>query len=191
MSGAAAETTTATTTAAPPITGTVKMDASISPTGKSRLIDGFKCDESTFTTTMSVSDVAGPNMPPDAAAMMKDLNLNLSMKGTMWVTHDAPGAAEYLAYQKALLSADLTAAAVGASGLNMPGIDKMMKAMASVNGMAYLNEMTVTVEGSGQLAELMRQMMGAMKVTTRTTSVTTDPISDDLLKIPEGYTVVK
>jgi hypothetical protein len=181
--------TTTSTTATPPITGTVKMDASVNPTGKSQVIDGFKCDEFTFTTSMAVSDITGPNMPPDAAAMMKDLTF--AMKGSMWVTKDAPGGAEYLAYQKALLSADLTTAAMAATGVKMPGIDKMMKAMASVNGMAYLNEMTMTVDGSGQIAEMMRQIMGAMKVTTRTNSVTIDPISDDLLKVPEGYTVVK
>lgn len=187
-SDAAPGTTTSTTTTLP-VTGTVKMDASVSPTGKSQVIDGFKCDESTFTTTMSMSDFTGPNMPPEAAAMMKDLTI--AMKGSMWVTKDTPGGAEYLAYQKAMLSADLTAAAMGASGINMPGIDKFMKAMAGVNGLAYMNEMTMTIDGSGQIAEMMRQMMGPMKVTTRTTSVTADPISDDLLKIPEGYTVVK
>jgi hypothetical protein len=188
MSVTPAGTTTSTTTA-PTITGTVKMDASVSPTGKSQVIDGFKCDEFTFTTSMAVSDVTGPNMPPDAAAMMKDLTF--AMKGSMWVTKDAPGGAEYLAYQKALLSADLSTSAMAATGISMPGIDKMMKAMASVNGVAYQNEMTMTVDGSGQIAEMMRQIVGAMKITTKTNSVTTDSISDDLLKVPEGYTVVK
>ena len=50
--------------------------------------------------------------------------------------------------------------------------------------------MTIKIEGTGQMAEMMKQM-GPMKVTTKVSSITTDPISDDLFKVPEGYTVVK
>ena len=77
------------------------------PTGKSQVIDGFKCDEYTFTTTMNMAEMTGPQLPPEAAEMMK--GLTMVMKGSMWVTKDAPGAAEYLAYQKALAKADLAA----------------------------------------------------------------------------------
>ena len=184
---AGATTSTATTTATP-VTATVKMDASVTPTGKSQVIDGFKCDEFTFTTSMNMSEIGGANVPAEAAAMMKDLSM--VMKGSMWVTKDVPGGAEYLTYQKALLSADLAAAAAGVSGVSMPGIDKMMKAMASVNGLAYLTEMTMSIEGSGPMADMMRQM-GAMKMTTRTNSISAAPISDDVLKVPDGYTIVK
>ena len=178
-------TSTSTSTAT---TATVKMDASVTPTGKSQVIDGFKCDEFMFTTTMNMSEMGGPNVPPEAAAMLKDLSM--VMKGSMWVTKDAPGGAEYLAYTKALATADLAAAAAGVSGVNMPGMDKMMKAMASVNGLAYLTEMTMKIEGTGQMAEMMRQM-GDMKLTTRTNSVSGTPISDDVMKVPESYTIVK
>ena len=184
----AAGTTSTTTTTAPAVSGTMKMDATVTPTGKSQVIDGFKCDEFAFTTTMNMSEMGGPGVPPEAAAMMKDLLL--VMKGSMWVTKDAPGGAEYLAYQKALSSADLAAAAAGVSGINMPGMDKMMKAMSSVNGLAYLTEMTMNIEGSGPMADMMRQM-GAMKMITKTNSISATPISDDLLKVPDGYAIVK
>lgn len=184
VSAPAAGTSTTSTTTAPPVT--IKLDSSVSPTGKSQVIDGLKCDEFTFTTSVSMSAMGG--VPPEAAAMMKDVTM--LMKGAMWVTKDAPGAAEYLAYQKALSSADLAAAAAGLSGVSMPGMDKMMKAMASVNGLAYLTEITMTFQGSGPMVDMMRQM-GAMKMTTRTSSISADPISDDLLKVPAGYTTVK
>jgi hypothetical protein len=179
---------TASTTTAPPVTATVKMDASVTPTGKSQVIDGFKCDEFAFTTTMSMAEFGGASLPPEAAAMMKDMSM--VMKGSMWVTKDAPGAAEYVAYQNALSSADLATAAAGVSGVSMPGMDKMMKAMGSVNGLAYMTEMTMTIQGTGPMADMMRQM-GATKMTTRTTSISAAPISDDLLKLPDGYAIVK
>jgi hypothetical protein len=72
----------------------------------------------------------------------------------------------------------------------MPGMDKMMKALGSVNGLPYLTEMTMSIDGTGQIAEMMQQM-GPMKITTKVTSITTDPISDDLFKVPEGYSVIK
>ena len=53
MVGAPAAGTASSTTAAA-VTATVKLDASVTPTGKSQVIDGFKCDEFTFTTTMNM-----------------------------------------------------------------------------------------------------------------------------------------
>jgi hypothetical protein len=108
----------------------------------------------------------------------------------MWASKDVPGAAEYIAYQKAAATSDMAAASATAAGVSMPGMDKMIKAMGSIDGLPYLSEMTMNVEGTGQIAEMMKQM-GAMKVTTKTNSVSGDPISDDLFKVPEGYTVVK
>ncbi|HEX9367691.1 MAG TPA: hypothetical protein VF921_13765 [Vicinamibacterales bacterium] len=182
VAGAAASTTTV------PATASVKLDAALAPTGKSQVIDGFKCDEYTFTTTMTMADMAGSQMPPEAAGMLKDLSV--IMKGSMWVAKDVPGAAEYIAFQKALAKSDLASAAVKASGVNIPGIDKMLKAMGAVDGLTYLTVMDLTIEGSGQVADMMRQM-GAMKITTRVTSISTDPVSDDMFKVPEGYTVIK
>lgn len=176
----------ATTTTAPSIS--VKADASVTPTGKSQVIDGIKCDEYAFTSSMSMADATGSQMPPEAAAMMKDLTM--SMNGSMWVAKDVPGIAEYVAFQKALGSSNLSSALMGATGVSIPGMDKMMKAMGSVNGMAYLTEMTMTIEGSGQMADMMKQM-GAMKITTKVTSVNSDPLADDLFQVPAGYTVVK
>jgi hypothetical protein len=120
--------------------------------------------------------------------MMK--GLSMIMKGSMWVTKDAPGGAEYLAYNQKLASADLAAAAAGMSGINMPGLDNMTKAMASVNGLAYLTEMTMKIEGTGQMAEMMRQM-GDMKITSKTNSISVETIAEDQFKVPDGYTIVK
>jgi hypothetical protein len=178
----------ATTTTAPAATTTAKVETSIAPTGKSQVIDGIKCDEYAFTTALGLAEMTGAQMPPEAAEMMKDVTM--VMKGSVWVGKDAPGGAEYVAYQKALAKSDLTAASMRVSGVSIPGMEKMVKAMTSVEGMAYLTVMDLTIEGTGQMADMMRQM-GAMKITTKVSSITTDPVSDDLFKIPEGYTVIK
>jgi hypothetical protein len=167
---------------------TIGVDASVTATGKSQVIDGIKCDEYTFHTSMDLSGMTGGQMPPEAAAMMQ--GVKMLMAGGMWVAKDVPGAADFVAFQKASATSDMAAAAQGASGINIPGMDKLMKAMGSLDGMDYMTEMTMTVDGTGQVADMMKQL-GAMKITTKTTSIKADALSDDLFKVPEGYTIVK
>ena len=164
---------------------TVNIEGAVTPTGQTQTIDGMKCEEYTLTTSIDLSSMGGGQMPPGAMQ-----GVTMVMKGSMWVARDAPGAADYAAYQKAMTAADLLGASMGATGVSLPGMEKMAKAMAAVPGLPVLTEMTMSVEGQGQMADMMRQM-GAMKVTTRVTSVKTDAIADDAFKVPEGYQVIK
>ena len=59
----------------------------------------------------------------------------------------------------------------------------------AILALLFLKALTAQ-QGAGQMAEMMRQM-GEMKMTLKTNSISTTPISDDLLKVPEGYTIVK
>lgn len=185
---------TATIVAAPatPATPTAQgptMSASAKPTGKSQTIDGVQCDEYTFTTTVDMGTMSGnTQMPPEAAAMMKGVKIVVA--GSAWMAKEAPGTAEYVAFQKLLASSDMASAASGMSGMSIPGMREAMKAMSNANGLTYLNEATVTFEGEGQMVDMMKQM-GPMKVTSKVSSISTEALSDDLFKIPEGYTVVK
>jgi hypothetical protein len=156
----------------------------------------MKCDEYQFTTTMNLSDMSGgAQIPPEAAAAMQ--GISMVMKGSMWVAKDAPGAAEYAAYQKALSSGALAGAAMGATGKNLPGMEKMTAAMASVQGMPVLTEMSMSIEAGPAASDQARQMaamiggMGAMKITTRVLSVKTDTIGADVFTVPEGYQTIK
>ena len=132
--------------------------------------------------------MSGGQLPPETGAMLQ--GMKMLMAGSVWVAKDAPGAADYIAFQKAAASSDTAAIGAAAAGVSIPGLEKIMKAMSSIEGLAYLTEMTMTVEGSGQIADMMKQM-GAMKMISRLKSVKTDPLSDDLFKIPEGYTTTR
>jgi hypothetical protein len=164
-----------------------KIEAAAKASGKSQTIDGLKCEEYVFTATMNLADVAGRQMPPEMAAMAKDLTVALT--GSIWVATDAPGAAEFVAYQKAVAKADLVKVI---SGGKVPGLDRMIKAISSVDGIAYLTETNIAIDGTGPMADMLRQTgLGTMKVAIKTTSISVDALSDDLFKVPEGYTVVK
>jgi hypothetical protein len=186
-------------TGAPPVppgapAPSMQFDGTVTPTGQSQTIDGMKCDEYQFTTTVSLSGMGG-QVPPEAVAAMQ--GISMVMKGSMWVAKDAPGAAEYAAYQRALASGDLAGAAMGASGMNLPGMEKMAKAMASVQGMPVLTEVSMSIEAGANASEQARQMaqmisgMGAMKVTTKVLSVNTDAIAADVFQVPAGYQTIK
>jgi hypothetical protein len=172
----------------PPAAAAPNVESSIKPTGKSQVIDGISCDEYAFTTSMNMAEMGGPQVPAEVATMMKDMKMN--MVGSMWVAKEVPGAGEYIEFQKAAAKTDAGSAIANATGMKLPGMDRMMKAMAGVNGMTYLTEMTMTVEGTGQMADMMRQM-GAMKITVKVTSVKTDPIADDQFTVPADYKVIK
>jgi hypothetical protein len=181
-----ASTTTTTTTTPPTPTALPGTDASVKATGRSQVIDGVKCDEYIVNATVDMSTMRNAQMPPEATAMMQ--GMKVKMNGAIWVAKDAPGAAEYMAFQKAAAAEQL--AASSAMGVNMPGMENLTKAMSGISGLPYLTEMETSIEGAGQMAEMMKQM-GTTKVITKVSSVNAEPLSDDLFKIPEGYTTIK
>jgi hypothetical protein len=65
-----------------------------------------------------------------------------------------------------------------------------MSAAASAPGLPYLTEIAMSFEGTGPMVEAMKQM-GPMKMVQRISSVSTDPIADDVFRVPEGYTTQK
>ena len=167
----------------------VDIDASLKPTGKSQTIDGQTCDEHTFTMTLDMASVAGQGqMPPEAAAMMKDVKM--VMNGSMWLAKNAPGAAEYAAFAKAALEANLFTALSGMKPGQSGGLDKLLAVTASAPGLPYLTEIAMTFEGTGEVIQVLKQM-GTMKMVQKISSVSLEPISDDLFVMPEGYTIEK
>ncbi len=165
------------------------IEISFKPTGKNQVIDGHQCEEFSMTVAMSMAQFAGGGeVPPDAAAMMKDVRM--LMNGSVWVARSAPGAAEFAAFNKAALESKLLSAVTGMPQGKSGGMDKLMEASASAPGLPYLTEITMAFEGTGPIVEAMKQM-GPMKMTQKVASVSTDTIAAEMFKVPEGYTVEK
>lgn len=184
--------TTAAAAAAPGAPPVVmpKIDVTSKPTGQTRTIEGASCDEYAVSLTMNMAEMSNnAQMPPEAAAMLKDVRM--VMTGTMWVAKSGPGIAEYTAFQKAAAAANMASALGGAiPGMGSGGLERMMSAFSAANGLPYLTEMNMTVEGSGQMVEMMKQL-GAMKMTSKVTAVSTEAIPDDTFAVPADYKVVK
>lgn len=166
------------------------VDVSLKPTGQSKAIDGVQCAEHTFKLAVGFAEMSGKQMPPEAAEAMKDLKM--LMDGSIWVAKGGPGAAEYTAFQKAAVEAKLASALAGLmGGESRGGIDKLMAAVSEAPGIPYLTEMTMDVEGTSPMVEMMKKQMSGMKMVQRTTGVSTEPLADDLFKIPGDYKVKK
>ena len=160
-----------------------RIDASVTPTGQKRDINGVSCDEYAVTMKLDLASVAGSGaaLPPETASILKDVFLHVS--GSIWAAKDAPGAAEYAAFQKT--AARLAAAAAGRTvpgGAGAPapipgGMDRLLTGFPEAAGIPYLTELTTRLEGTGQLVALMQQM-GQMKITGR--------VSDDLDRARAG-----
>lgn len=166
------------------------VDVSFKPTGNSRPIEGALCDEHVFRMVIGFAEMSGKQLPPEAAEMMKDVRMIVD--GSIWAAKGGPGAAEYMAFQKAAIDANLSSVLVGPmAGQNRGGMDKLMAAFTSAPGLPYLTEMSMGVEGTGPMVEMIKQQLTGMKMILKTTAVNTDTVSDDLFKVPADYTVKK
>jgi hypothetical protein len=166
------------------------IDASYKPTGRTQTIDGQVCQEHQFSMTLDMAQMGGanPQMPPEAAEMMK--GVTMVMNGSVWTAKDAPGVAEYAAYMKSAMKSGLINGLSGMNSGQAGGLNKLMAAASAAPGLPYLTEITMTMEGTGPMVDAMKQM-GAMKMIQKVSSVSLDAISDDLFKVPEGYTIEK
>lgn len=165
-----------------------KMEATFTATGQTRTIEGAQCSEHTFTMKMDMGEMGmGGQMPPEAAAMMKDVHMTVA--GSTWIATSGPGTADYIALQKAAVAAQMGSVMTG-MGQQKGGFDKLLAAAASAPGLPYLSEITTGFAGTGPMVQMM-QKMGAMKITQKVTSVSTDAIADDLFIVPADYKVEK
>ena len=110
----------------------------------------------------------------------------MRMSGPAWIAKDGVGVAEYKAAQKAFSDVGHVdiASGAGAAGQGDGGGRPRRSAEA---GVVIEQENQMTMEGTGQMAQMMGQM-GGMTITTKVTAITTDPIPDSKFALPEGYT---
>jgi hypothetical protein len=165
------------------------LDIKITPTGRKRTINGIECSEHTFTANVRVDEMmGGAETPPEMAAMLQGVSMKLD--GSIWSAPTGPGAADYMAFMKAAVDRNVLGLMANAMPGLSGGLNQMMAAMAKAPGIPYLTETAMTVEGTGPMVEVMRQM-GMTMMRMEVTSVTTDPIADSMFEIPEGYKITK
>jgi hypothetical protein len=109
----------------------------------------------------------------------------MKASGPVWMAKDGPGVADYKSAQKALADAGLSISPFG-QGPSVKGMLEVGKALADA-GVPLEQDIHMTMEGTGQVAQMMGQM-GEMTMKMTVTAISTDPIPDEKFKVPEGYT---
>ena len=155
-------------------TGDVKLEA----TGNTRNIAGYSCEDHNISVTISAGMAEAPGMAMD-----------LSMKGPVCLSKQAPGAKEYFEIYKVMAEKGLFFGSPDAAK-SQPGRERGMtqlyKAMAE-KGVGLATELEVGFEGSGMMAKMMKRM--GFTTTTQVTAISDAALSDDLFEIPAGYKV--
>jgi hypothetical protein len=156
--------------AAVPITfGEVR--ASVKDLGQTKEILGRACQGFTVELIMPMT--------------MGGETLTMKATGAVWMAKDGPGVAEYKSAQKVLAGTGLSISPFG-QGPSVKGMLEVGKALADA-GITMEQEIHMTMEGTGQVAQMMGQM-GDMTMKWTVTAISTDPIPDEKFVIPAGYT---
>ena len=123
----------------------------------------------------------------------KDMAMNLTLSGPVWIVKDAPGAADYsrfykTAVEKGWIFGDPRAAKA------QPGQAKAMTEMyrqfVEIGGIAYETDIQVKLSASGDAGGFMSGMlakMGNISSKTLVDDVQTGALGDDLFAPPAGY----
>jgi hypothetical protein len=109
----------------------------------------------------------------------------MKMFGPLWLAKDGPGVAELMAFQKAFQELGLAMSPLG-QGPQAKAMVEASKSLASA-GVSLEQQLTISMEGTGQVAQAMSQM-GGMSMVMKVTNISADVVPDEKFAIPEGYT---
>ena len=151
---------------------------SLEPAEGTREIAGYGCDR--FDLSVNVT-----------TTMAQQFEIETIMRGSVWISDDAPGVEEYTRFWITAAERGLffmSPEAIETQRGQAKGFAEMYRAMAA-RGMALGSEIELAFDGSGPMAAAMGAMSFTM--TTTVTSISTDPIPDSTFEVPEGYKVTR
>ena len=155
-------------------------DVTIEPTGKTREIAGYTCEDHHISVTISAGMAGAPGM-----------DMDIAMKGPVCLSKQAPGAEEYAQLYSAMAEKGLffgPPEAAQAQPGRERGMTQLYKAMAE-RGVGLATQLDVGFEGSGMMAKMMKKM--GFTTTTEVTAISDATLSDDLFEVPAGYKIKK
>jgi hypothetical protein len=144
---------------------------SVAPNGQTREILGRACQGYTIEMTMPMT--------------LGGEAITMKTTGSAWVAKDGAAVAEFTAAQKAFTSLGMSTSPMG-QGPQGKAMTEISKALGDT-GIVMEQDFRMTMEGTGQMAQIMGQV-GQMVMATKVTAISTDPITDAKFALPEGYT---
>lgn len=153
------------------------INVEVTPRTDTRQVAGYSA--SGYDVRVSLSTVMGGP---------QGMRMTTTISGPAYLSADAPGAKDYSAFFTAALDrgffyGDPRAAKANAG--NAKGMLAAQKSMAD-KGIPLQSTQTLQMSGDGPMAGLLSRMGGG-EVTSTVTSISADPLSDDLFVVPAGY----
>lgn len=153
------------------------VDVKITPNGQSKEIAGYKATGHDLNATVK-------------AQMGEGMAMTVTISGPAYLSTDAPGAKDYAnfymaAADKGFFFGDPRAAK--AQPGNAKGMMALYRSMAE-KGIPLESRQIIKLSGDGPMAGLMAKMGGG-EINSTVTSVSADPLADDLFTVPAGYKI--
>jgi hypothetical protein len=153
------------------------VDVKITPNGQSKDIAGYKAVGHDMSVSVK-SSMGGPG----------GMEMTVNISGPAYLSTDAPGAKDYAAFytaaaEKGFFFGDPRAAK--AQPGNAKGMMALYKTMAE-KGVPLESKQIIKLSGDGPMAGLFARMGGG-EMNSTVTSVSADPLADDLFTVPTGY----
>ncbi len=149
--------------------GDVKVG--MTPNGQTKELLGQVCQGYTLEMSMPMT--------------VQGETVTVRMTGPVWMAKEGQAVAEMQASQKTFAELGMAMSPIG-QGPQAKALMEASKAMMA-SGVIVEQNLVMTMEGTGQMAQALSQV-GGMTMTTRVTSLSIDPIPDERFAIPEGYT---
>ncbi len=155
------------------------VDVKITPNGETKEIAGYKATG--YDLAVSVKSTMGGE---------GGMAMTVNITGPAFLSTDAPGAKDYAAFyiaaaEKGFFFGDPRAAK--AQPGNASGMMALYRTMAE-KGIALQSTQNIKLSGEGPMAGLFAKM-GNSEVSSVVTSISGEPLADDLFTVPAGYKV--
>jgi hypothetical protein len=173
------------TTLAAEISKAVDMSdvkASVKPNGQTRQIAAHSAPG--YDVEISMRSAFGGS---------KDVMMNVTLSGPVWIVKDAPGSADYIRFYKAAVEKGWIFSdprAAKAQPGQAKAFAEMYQQMAEIGGIPYETNVQIRMTGSGPMAAILSKV-GNVTMTSTVESVDTTPLSDDLFIPPAGYKLIQ
>ena len=156
------------------------VDVKVTPTGESKEIAGYKAAGHDMSVSVA-SEMGGPG---------SGMKMTVNISGPAFLSTTAPGAKDYAAFytaaaEKGFFFGDPRAAK--AQPGNAKGMMALYRTMAE-KGIPLESRQIIKLSGDGPMAGLFAKM-GNGEISSTVTSVSADPLADDLFTVPAGYKV--
>jgi len=152
-----------------------RVSSELTPTGQSKELLGVPCEEYTFVVTAPIGATS---------------EVLFSLRGTVWIARQSPGAEEYVSFGRAAEKARFVFGDFESTRAVLAlvrGQTELYRRIAAMGGVPYAIDLAFKFDGTG-MAIAIANSMASGTTYTAATAVDSKTLADDLFTIPPGWT---